>query len=116
MLDVHPFDFGKLVDPTVPLWITEGVKKGDALTTAGECVITLSGVFNWRGQHGVLGDCEDVPLKGREAIICFDSDTATNRNVARAMNCLGVRLRARGVQRVWFIVTPRLPSFAGRPG
>lgn len=30
VLDVHPFNFGKLVDPTVPLWITEGVKKGDA--------------------------------------------------------------------------------------
>lgn len=35
VLDVHPFNRDHIIDPTIPLWVTEGVKKGDALTTAG---------------------------------------------------------------------------------
>ena len=42
VLDVHPFDVGKMSDPTVRLWVTEGVKKGDALTSAGECALSLA--------------------------------------------------------------------------
>src|SRR5919202_1605189 len=34
-LDVHPFCRERLGDPTVPLFITEGVKKGDALVSRG---------------------------------------------------------------------------------
>ncbi len=56
VLDVHPLNYAKLADPTVPLWITERVKKGDALTTAGQCAISLCGVYNWRSRHGTLGD------------------------------------------------------------
>ena len=33
VLDVHPFAREMLGDPTVPLFITEGIKKGDALVS-----------------------------------------------------------------------------------
>jgi P4 family phage/plasmid primase-like protien len=105
-LDVHPRNRDRIVDPTVPLWITEGVKKADALTTAGACVVALTGVFNWRGQHGSLGDWEDVVIKGREVILCFDADTRTNPNVARAMQRCGKWLRSKGAARVLYLVVP----------
>ncbi len=107
VLDVHPINRTKVTDPGVPLWITEGVKKGDALTTAGQCAISLAGVFNWRRQHGTLGDWEDVPLRGRQVYGCFDSDVRTNRNVARAMARLGAWLRSRGA-RVRYVIPPDL--------
>src|SRR5215218_8811499 len=40
-IDVHPRNRDKIADPTVELWITEGVKKGDSLTSRGVCVATL---------------------------------------------------------------------------
>jgi hypothetical protein len=88
-LDVHPRNTSRIADPTVPLWITEGIKKADALTSAGCCVVALQGVFNWRSIYGTLGDWEDVPLRGREVVVCFDADAITNPNVARAMQRLG---------------------------
>jgi hypothetical protein len=49
-IDVHPSMRGKLGDPTVPLFVTEGIKKGDSLTSRGLCTVTLLGVWNWRGR------------------------------------------------------------------
>ena len=40
-----------LADPAVPLWITEGQKKADALASRGLCAIALLGVWNWRGTN-----------------------------------------------------------------
>ncbi len=107
VLDVHPRNRDLVVDPSVRLWITEGVKKGDCLTSCGECVVTISGVFNWRNKHGTLGDWEDIPLRGRQVIIAFDADARTNRNVARAMRRLGAWLRSRGAK-VLYLVCPEI--------
>lgn len=106
VLDVHPANTDRVADPTQELWLTEGIKKGDALTTAGACVITLAGVFNWRGRLGTLGDWEDIPLKGRTVIICFDADARTNTNVARAMVRLGKWLKSKGAKIVLYLITP----------
>jgi len=105
-LDVHPRNTSAMPDPTIPLWITEGVKKADALTSRGLCVVALSGVYNWRSQHGTLGDWEDVTLKGREVVVCFDSDARTNPNVARAMIRLGRWLQSKGAKPVRYLITP----------
>jgi putative DNA primase/helicase len=115
VLDVHPFNVSKIVDPSVPLWITEGVKKGDALTSAGQCAISLSGVFNWRSRYLTLGEWEDVLLRGRQVLICFDSDAATNRNVASAMLRLRNFLHSRGAD-VRYIVTPEVDGLGGKTG
>ena len=56
VLDVHPSMRDKLGDPSVPLWITEGIKKGDALASRGLCAVTLLGVWNWRGTNGQGGN------------------------------------------------------------
>ncbi|HEU4754282.1 MAG TPA: phage/plasmid primase, P4 family, partial [Armatimonadota bacterium] len=116
-LDVHPrwsADRGQddptkvpaIQDPDIPLWITEGIKKGDSLTSRGICTVALSGVYNWRNTHATLGDWEDVRLKGREVTICFDADAITKPAVLRAMERLGKWLRSKGVAKVWYLVVP----------
>jgi uncharacterized protein DUF3854 len=55
-LDVHPRNVAAMPDPTVELWVTEGIKKADALTSRGLCAIAITGVYNWRSQHGTLGE------------------------------------------------------------
>lgn len=105
-LDVHPRNRARITDVTVPLWITEGVKKGDALASRGCCVVTLTGVFNWRSKLATLGDWEDVALKGREIILCFDADAKTNMNVARAMVRLGRWLKSKGAKTVRYLIVP----------
>jgi hypothetical protein len=94
-LDVHPFAREKLGDPSVPLFVTEGIKKGDALVSRGLCAIALIGVWNWRGtnEHGgktALPEWEGVALNDREVYIVFDSDVMLKEEVYAAL----VRLKA----------------------
>lgn len=108
VLDVHPRNKDRIIDPTVGLWITEGVKKADSLlSNLGACVVALAGVFNWRSTHGTLGDWEDVVLKGRKITICFDSDAHDKPDVVRAMQRLGRWLRSKGASEVWYIIVPK---------
>ena len=87
ILDVHPSVQPRLGDPHEPLWITEGVRKGDALASHGLCTIALvGGVWGFRGtnDHGgkvILPDWEHMALNDREVIVAFDSDLATKPGV-----------------------------------
>jgi len=106
VLDVHPRNLERVRDARNQLWITEGIKKGDALTSRGLCVVTLTGVFNWRSKLGTIGDWEDVPLKGRSIVVCFDSDARSNDQVLAAMKRLGNWLTGRGAAEVTYVVVP----------
>jgi hypothetical protein len=44
-LDVHPSQTQRVRDASVPLWITEGVKKADSLVSRGQCAVALQGVW-----------------------------------------------------------------------
>ncbi|MBI1879863.1 MAG: DUF3854 domain-containing protein [Chloroflexi bacterium] len=73
-LDCPPVCQPKLGDPGVTLWITEGQKKADALTSRGLCAIPLLGVWNFRGRNddGRLTappDWQHVALNGRQVNI-----------------------------------------------
>jgi hypothetical protein len=115
VLDVHPFNTGRLSDPAVDLWVTEGLKKGDALTSAGDCAIALAGVWNWHNKQGPLGDWESVQLRGRIVYICFDSDTRTNPSVRGAMRRLGQFLTSKGAL-VRYVVPPSVVGDAAKVG
>jgi P4 family phage/plasmid primase-like protien len=111
-LDIPP-TVAHLVRPTdpkvileAPLWITEGIKKADALASKGLATVTLSGVFNWRATLGTLGDWEDIPLKGRRVIICFDADARHKPSVLSAMIRLGRWLETRRVESVYYLIVP----------
>lgn len=101
VLDVHPSKGSFLQDPENPLWITEGVKKGDALSSLGKVAISLSGVWGWIGDNGhggtsALPEWRDIPLKGRSIKIVFDSDAATNPKVQKAEKALAQYLEGKG--------------------
>ena len=95
VLDVHPFAREMLGNPAVPLFITEGIKKGDALVSRGLCAGALLGVWAWRGRNddgglNALAEWDYVALNDREVYIVFDSDVMLKPQVHKAM----VRLKA----------------------
>jgi hypothetical protein len=94
-LDVHPFAREMLGSPSIPLFITEGTKKGDALVSRGLCAVALLGVWAWRGRNDdggltALAEWDYVALNDREVYIVFDSDVMLKPQVHKAM----VRLKA----------------------
>lgn len=106
VLDVPSFTREAFTVEETPIWVTEGVKKVDSLVSKGLATIGLTGVYNWRNKSGTLADWEDVPIKGRTFVLCFDADAASNRNVQMAMARLGAWLRSRGAGAVKYIVVP----------
>jgi Protein of unknown function (DUF3631)/Domain of unknown function (DUF3854) len=101
-LDVHPRVHVGL-GARVPLFVTEGSKKVDALVSAGaEAVVGLVGVWNWRGTNHaggktLLPDWEWVALgDGRQVYIVFDSDVMLKPEVHEACTRLGGMLKRRG--------------------
>jgi hypothetical protein len=103
VLDCHPIARSQLGNPRVPLFITEGIKKGDALVSHGCSALALLGVWNWRGsnEHGgkmALPDWESIALNGRTVYVVFDSDVMVKRQVHAALIRLKGFLQARGAQ------------------
>jgi len=97
VLDVNPLMLCALRNTAVPLWITEGAKKVDALASWGRCAIGLSGVWNWLLKGGDPLPCwRHVPLQGRRVYIAFDSDWRTNPSVQRALARLVAFLEGQG--------------------
>lgn len=102
-LDVPPGARAGLGDPSVPLWITEGVRKADSAVSAGLCCIALLGVWNWRGTNldggkTALGEWHDVALNGRDVYVCFDSDVVEKVEVQQAVTELCSFLKSRGAR------------------
>lgn len=100
MLDVHPFAREKLGDPSIPLFVTEGIKKGDALVSRNLCAVSFLGVWNWRGTNGhggkvALPEWDYVALNGRQVYVVFDSDVMLNPQVHAALSRLKAFLEAR---------------------
>ena len=105
VIDCHPRNARHMTDPTVELWITEGVKKADCLTSRGVCAVSISGVYNWKANGGTNPYWEEIQLRGRTVVICFDADAVTKRDVLSAMRRLGVWLRSKGAKPL-YLVTP----------
>jgi putative DNA primase/helicase len=123
-LDVHPrwsrdrggMQLAAIQDPTERLWITEGVKKADSLTSRGEVTVALAGVYSWRNTHAALGDWEDVRIRGREIVVCFDADAVTKPHVAQAMARLGKWLTHKGAAKVWYLTVPPMVEGSATKG
>lgn len=100
-LDVPPGVGPALDDPSVQLWVTEGVKKADAAALAGLACVSLPGVWSWRGTNGhggktAVADWHDVALNGRKVVLAFDSDVIRKRAVSRALAELARYLESKG--------------------
>jgi hypothetical protein len=102
-LDCPPRCREALADPSVPLWITEGSKKADAGASNGLCVISLSGVWGFKGKNAlggvtILSDWDHVALKGRTVRIVFDSDVTAKPEVKQALERLTEFLQRKGTR------------------
>jgi len=109
-LDCHPRCQKLLSDPSVTLWITEGIKKEDALVSHNLCVIGLSGVYGFKGKNKTGGitfltDWDLIALNGRKAIIVYDSDVMVKPQVRKALNTLTEHLQRKG-SKVFHIILP----------
>jgi hypothetical protein len=94
-LDVPRRCVASLRDAEVPLWVTEGSKKADALASAGYTAISTPGVDGWRSPSA-LDDFVGIRLKGRRVIIAFDADLITKPQVRAAAGRLTRWLARRG--------------------
>jgi len=102
-LDVPPTCRESLGNPSVPIWFVEGVKKADSLASRGECAVTLTGVWNFKGRNSlggttILADFDYIALKDRECYVCFDSDYRDNASVSKAAVRLAEHLSRKGAQ------------------
>lgn len=116
LIDVHPFVRGQLPDPSVPLWFTEGVRKGDAGVSHGIAIVSFLGVYSWRGKNPLggktaLADFEAIALNGRRTYVVYDSDIMLKREVRQALERLVAFLRRRGAE-VFIVYLPSGPSGA----
>jgi hypothetical protein len=90
VLDVPPRSKPAMRDPSIPLYVTEGAKKADALAARGAAAINVSGVWSWRGTNEVGGktvlpDWDEVALEDRLVRLVFDSDVVVKQSVALAL-------------------------------
>lgn len=113
-VDCPPVCQPKLVDPSVPLFITEGQKKGDALASLGACAIALTGVWNWkqRNKYGGIvftNDLDYIAWEKRPVYIVFDSDVMTKHGVRQALERFTDHLKRKGAV-VHHVHLPHLDS------
>ena len=98
ILDVHPRMLEEVRSGSGDLWITEGIKKADSLTSRGLPTIGLIGVWNWQRDGNLLTCWEHVRLKGRRVYVVFDSDVMAKEGVQLALERLVSVLEDRGAE------------------
>lgn len=111
-LGVHPFVIDAVADPTVDVWLTEGLFKGDAILSAGAKVFTLAGVWSFLHrdedeQSVVIDDFEAIAWEGRTVFLAFDHDVTTSPKVHAGVSRLWRELKSRGA-RPMFVRVPMI--------
>jgi DNA-binding transcriptional ArsR family regulator len=96
ILDVHPRMREEVRSGGGDLWITEGIKKADALTSRGLATVGLIGVWNWQRDGEMLPDWDHVALQDRRAYVVYDSDVMVKEGVQLALERLVKALEGRG--------------------
>ena len=103
-IDVPPRCLPDIGNPTVPLWITEGQKKADALASHGLCAVALFGVWGFKGRNNfggttILADFDRIALNaGRHVNTVFDSDVTSKKEVQDALGRLGEHTKRKGAK------------------
>lgn len=98
ILDVHPRTREEVRAGGGDLWITEGIKKADALTSRGLAAVGLIGVWNFQRDGELLPCWDHVRLEGRRALIVYDNDVMTKEGVQLALGRLVKLLEGRGAE------------------
>lgn len=102
IIDVHPDVLDEVRHGDEELWVTEGIKKADALVSHGFPTVGLAGVWMFavpknEGGKGELLPCWDhVRLEGRTVNVVYDSDVMTKENVQLSLSRIVATLEERG--------------------
>ncbi len=88
VLDCHPHNAEKLMDPREELWVTEGCKKSDSGATRGLVVISLQGVWGGMRNKAPHPDWSRIPLANRTVYLAFDADIVEKKPVQDALYAL----------------------------
>lgn len=110
-VDVPPRCKEKLKDPNNPIYLTEGIKKGDALASRGVCAISLLGVWNFKGKNEfggttLLADLDYIAWDYRQVYIVFDSDIMTKLQVKLALERLTEHIKRKSAN-VFHVYLPQ---------
>jgi hypothetical protein len=112
-LDVNPLMLEEVRGGDGDLWVTEGSKKVDALTSRGESTVGIIGVWNFAEpgskSRTPLSCWNHVRLRGRRVIIVYDADTRTNPSVQEAQRRLVALLGGLGA----IVLVVYLPAVNG---
>jgi hypothetical protein len=99
-LDVNPLMLEEVRGGDGDLWLTEGCKKVDSLTSHGEPTVGIIGVWNFADPGSKsrmpLSCWNHVRLKGRRVMIVYDADAKTNPDVQEALRRLVAMLDGLG--------------------
>ncbi|MBN1366614.1 MAG: DUF3854 domain-containing protein [Dehalococcoidales bacterium] len=90
-IDVPPRCLPMIANPAVPLFVTEGIKKADALASQNVCAIGLTGVWGFLGKNAfdavtVSTDLKFIAWDGRIVYLVFDSDIVDKPGVKQALD------------------------------
>jgi hypothetical protein len=112
-LDANPLMLEEVRHGDGDLWVTEGCKKVDSLTSRGLPTVGIIGVWNF-AEPGSKGEtplsCWDhVRLCGRRVIIVYDADARTNPNVQEALRRFVAMLERLGAT----VLVVYLPAVGG---
>ncbi len=108
-LNVHPDMVGRLTSAG-RIVIVEGTKQHLAAVTAAAdldvAVVGIAGCYGWSSGGEPSPDLALVPWSGRDVVVIFDADLATNIDVHTAAVRLGDELELRGADAVKFVSLP----------
>jgi hypothetical protein len=112
-LDVNPLMLEEVRSSDGDLWVTEGPKKVDALTSRGEPTVGIIGVWNFAEPGSKsrvpLACWNHVRVRGRRVIIVYDADAQTNADVHEAQRRLVAMLEELGA----IVLVVYLPAVNG---
>ena len=99
-LDVNPLMLEEVRAGDADLWLTEGCKKVDALTSIGLPTVGIIGVWNFAlpgsKSKEPLPCWAHVRLRGRRVYVVYDADARTNPDVQEALRRLVAMLEKLG--------------------
>ena len=112
-LDVNPLMLDEVRGGDGDLWITEGCKKVDSLTSQGLPTVGIIGVWNFAvpgsKSREPLPCWRHIRLEGRPVIIVYDADARTNPDVQEALRRLVAMLEGLGA----IVLVVYLPAVDG---
>lgn len=99
-----------LMDPDVPIMVTEGEKKALAACLAGIPCVGLGGVYNFTQDDDLLPILDKISWKSRQVYICYDSDAVTNNKIQAAEGRLATELSMKRDASVYMVRLPDYPD------